>query len=295
MKLLEKLHSKQDATIKYIFQLDDRLIIEVSYINKNDDKDIICVPTQTSCQMKCKFCHITEHADKIIHRNITHHEIWESVHTIYHDLNLHSSTLLISYMGLGEPILNYENVIISMINIRAKYECLFKTVRFAIASIIPYYTKSRFENFIECIAKLNIDVKVHLSLHFTNDKVRTAWIPNSSDIYDSIKLLERYMKLTGNKTEIHYALIDSVNDTSYDVLKLCDILQDNKIPVKFLIYNEKASLAERASSVEVYHMFEKGLKSFGIKSEYYIPPGQDIKCSCGQFALENYLKYNVKA
>jgi len=60
MNLLEKIKSKTDNTIKYIFTTHDNLVIEMAYINKNDGKDINCVPSQTSCKMKCKFCHITD-------------------------------------------------------------------------------------------------------------------------------------------------------------------------------------------------------------------------------------------
>ena len=100
MNLLEKIHSKTDNTIKYIFITQDNLIIELSYINKNDGKDIICVPSQTSCKMKCKFCYITDATDKLINRNLTAQEIKESVDNVYNDLNLslNPKPLLISYM-----------------------------------------------------------------------------------------------------------------------------------------------------------------------------------------------------
>ena len=122
MKLLEKIHSQTDNTIKYIFLTQDNLVIELSYINKNDGKYIICVPSQTSCKMKCKFCHITDATDKLINRNLTSLEIKEGIDLVYNDLNLSSNpqTLLISYMGCGEPLLNYKQVKDSMTEMNIK-------------------------------------------------------------------------------------------------------------------------------------------------------------------------------
>ena len=139
MNLLEKIHSKTDNTIKYIVMTQDNLIIELSYINKNDGKDIICVPSQTSCKMKCKFCHITDATDKLINRNLTSQEIKESVDNIYNDLNLslNPKTLLISYMGCGEPLLNYKQVKDSMLLLRIVYQITkVPLIRFAISNII---------------------------------------------------------------------------------------------------------------------------------------------------------------
>lgn len=68
MKFLKLIKSTEDNTIKYIFKLDDTLdnfLVEFSYINKNDGKDIICVPSQTMCNLACKFCHTTDYIGKM--------------------------------------------------------------------------------------------------------------------------------------------------------------------------------------------------------------------------------------
>jgi 23S rRNA (adenine2503-C2)-methyltransferase len=113
LETLDKIKSQNDNTIKYIFKTDDGLIIEMSYINKNDGKNIICVPTQTSCKMKCKFCHITDVTDKLINRNLKSSEILQGINYIYDELKLCTDpkVLLISYMGCGEPLLNYQEVV----------------------------------------------------------------------------------------------------------------------------------------------------------------------------------------
>ena len=68
MTLIEIIKSEYDSTLKYIFKTADNLIVEFSYIDKNDGKDIICVPSQTMCNLACKFCHTTDYIGKTNNR-----------------------------------------------------------------------------------------------------------------------------------------------------------------------------------------------------------------------------------
>ena len=216
MKILEKIHSKTDNTIKYIFLTQDKLVIELSYINKNDGKDIICVPTQTSCKMKCKFCHITDHTDKLINRNLNSQEIKEGIDNVYNDLDLlcNPKVLLISYMGCGEPLINYKQVKESMLLLREEYQDIkVPLIRFAIATSLPDFAWINFFELTNEIHKEKLPVKMHLSLHYTIDSLRKDWMPNSLMIIPSLIALEYYKKITKNSVEIHYTLIDGVNDT----------------------------------------------------------------------------------
>lgn len=296
MKLMDKIASTKDKTKKYIFQTEDKLIIEVAYIDKNDGKNIICVPSQTSCAMKCRFCHLADISDKLVNRNLSAEEIKEGVDYIYNDLSLKNTDriLLISYMGCGEPLLNYRNVVQSMTLIRDTYHEKVPLVRFAIATSLP---KNAWFNFFEMtreISKNNLLVKVHLSLHYTNEETRKEWMPLSLAIKTSISALEFYKLFTGNSVEIHYALIDGVNDTENDAEILANLLRGRNIPVKFLFYNEKDTIDFHASPTEKLKIFGKHLDSCGITHEYYIPPGLDIGASYGQFMMDYYLKYNTK-
>lgn len=296
MELLDTIKSNVDNTIKYIFKTKDDLILEMAYINKDDGKNIICVPTQTSCKMKCKFCHITDASDELVYRNIKPEEISEGIDKIYKMLSLDSNpkVLLISYMGCGEPLLNYKDVGDSMTVIRDIYENKVPLVRFAIATSIPYFAQENFFKLTNFINRNKLLVKIHLSLHYTNDIVRKEWMPNSLPILPSIVALEYYSKLTGNSVEIHYTLIDGVNDSEQDAVLLTNFLKHRDIPIKFLFYNEKPTIEFHASSKNKLGIFRKYFDQNNIKFEYYIPPGLDVGASCGQFLMEYYLKYNVR-
>ena len=116
MELKDKVSSKVDKTIKYVFKLNDGAIIEVTYIDNGTDKDIICVASQTMCNMKCSFCHLTDHIGNIKLRDVTSAEINETVDIIYKDLSLDKNErrLHISFMGCGEPLANLSEVEKSM-------------------------------------------------------------------------------------------------------------------------------------------------------------------------------------
>ena len=85
LELKKLVHSTVDNTIKYIFYTEDKLIVEFSYINKNDGKNIICCPVSTFCTIGCKFCHTAEFIGKIKNRNLTTFEISNGVNYIYND------------------------------------------------------------------------------------------------------------------------------------------------------------------------------------------------------------------
>lgn len=292
MNLKKIVKSKIDNTIKYIFETEDNLIIEFSYINKNDGKDIICVPSQNFCNLACKFCHTTDFIGKIKNRNLSPYEIEYCVKYIINDLDIikHDRVLLISFMGCGEPILNVDNVIDAMVLLKKLEEKDFSYVRFAVATSIPKSKWLNFYKLVDGIKNNNLPVKIHLSLHYTMDIQRTEWMPASLDIMSSLSAVDFYKKVTKNPVEIHYTLIEGVNDTEQDAILLSTFLKDKDMNVKFLFFNEKPSIDFHASSKEKLKIFKRYFDKYSIDHEYYIPPGLDIGASCGQFLLDYYIK-----
>ena len=290
MKLVEIVKSKLDNTLKYIFKSEDDLIFEFSYIDKNDGKDIMCLPSQSMCNLACKFCHTTDYIGKIHVRNITRFEIYEGVKYIIDDLNLveNQRTLLISFMGCGEPIINWDEITLVMKRLKRLEEEGMKYVRFAIATSIPSKNWINFYNMTWAIKEFELPVKLHLSLHYTTEHIRRKWMPSSLDIMSSLSCVDFYRKVTGNPVEIHYTLIDGVNDTEQDAMLLRVLLRDKMFNVKFLYFNEKPTLEYHASKVEKMKMFDKYLSKYNIDTEYYVPPGLDVGASCGQFLMGHY-------
>jgi len=288
MDLKKKVFSKLDSTIKYVFVNDDNFTLEFSYINKNDGKDIICAPSQTMCKMMCKFCHCTDHIGKIKSENLKTLDLEYGIQFIIDDLKLsNDKMLLISFMGIGEPIINWCNIIAVMMHFYKKREMI--NIRFAVATAIPSFAWLDFFNFTNSVQRLLLPVKLHLSLHYTDDINRKEWMPSSLFIKQSLAAVDFYRLMTGNKVEIHYTLIDGLNDSEYDAATLALFLLNKNMDVKFLFFNEKESLDYHRSNKEKLDIFKKQLDAFNIKFEYYIPPGLDVGASCGQFFMDNYI------
>ena len=146
MELVEKIHSKVDKTIKYIFKTGDEQLVEISYIDNGSDKDIICVASQTMCNMKCNFCHLTDLIGEVKVQDLRHNQIVYVVNYIVRSLNLleNKRRLHISYMGSGEPLDNIMNVVYSMTGIKLSYPDA--EVTFGLATILP---KKNWRNLIE--------------------------------------------------------------------------------------------------------------------------------------------------
>jgi adenine C2-methylase RlmN of 23S rRNA A2503 and tRNA A37 len=115
-------------------------------------------------------------------------------------------------------------------------------------------------------------------------------MPAAMRIEPALAALEFYHKLTGNSVEIHYTLIEGVNDSVDDAYKLGHMLKFRDIPVKILKYNEREAIQDKSSGN--VDEFMNTLKWVGVPVEYYNPPGFDVGSSCGALLLYYYLKYD---
>jgi 23S rRNA (adenine2503-C2)-methyltransferase len=281
MKIVESVCSEVDATQKFRIRLDDGLYTEVAYIDKNDGKDILCVSTHTGCNLKCKFCHTKDMEGTV--RPLKWEELSNSVTFIYEKLKLQENnrTLLVSYMGAGDPLDNISNLQISMDYVNHVY----KNSRFAISTLMPKQQWLYFFSFAKYVLEKDINLKVHLSLHFTNEELRKVWMPAATNIKASIAALEFYHQITNQPVEIHHTLIDGVNDSKEDMHDLADLLFGRNIPVKFLLYNKKDGCQEGPSNN--VDLFMDYLGTQGIQTEFYMPPGRSVGASCGMFLVQN--------
>ena len=274
----KKVASKEDATVKYIFDVNGQMV-EFSYIDNGTDKDIICVPCQTMCNMKCTFCHLTDHIGQIPTKDMDYMDIVNGVESIIGDLSLGDRTILISYMGCGEPLANINNVIDSMVVLERP------NMRFGLATMLPKKHYASFFTLIERVKSMKLPVKLHLSMHFVDDEQRKEWMPSALELDSSMNMLKLYRSLTGNPIEVHYTIMKDVNDTRYHLDNLHRMV-DNQTTIKFMMFSEKESLDVVKSDEDRLEKEMKWLKSEGKIVEYYKPPGNDIGSSCGQFLFE---------
>ena len=287
MQIHERIRSEKDNTEKFVFKLQDDLLAEFSYIDKEDGKIIICVSTQTGCRMRCKFCHLTMEKNLQTIRGIYDFEIQRAVEFILEarkPIDRHRKTLLISYMGAGEPLENVENITQSARYIEDEQSEMFDTVRFAVATMIP---KNRIEELFELVRGMRRQqLKLHYSLHTMDPDERKEVMPNSLSGEFGIMLLkyiaERYYNV---KLEIHYTLIKEFNDYPEDIKKLAELM----IPTKFIKLATKEGYDGEPTDFDKYtDECIPAFKAVNNFCEYYDPPGADVGASCGQIHIASY-------
>lgn len=285
LTLLESIKSRYEDVYKLVFKDDD--VLEVSYIRKNDGKDILCIPCQTSCGLGCKFCHLT--GLNVATKNLSSERILNLVASSLEFQKPGNDTLLLSYMGAGDSLMNCTEVIKSAVDIRTspKYKYIqdaYKNIRFGVSTILPGY--KRFEQFKKAVIENKLPVKLHWSLHSLDAVERKSLMPGASPIAQSLSMVNEYVDETGQPAEIHCTLMHEINDRQIDLDRFAQ-LSGRKATIKLLKFAEKASEPTLLGSKRT-DWFRDELEKAGYSVEIYSPPGRDIGSSCGQFILDQY-------
>lgn len=278
----DEIRESRDGITRTVVVRRDCQAIEIRHVTNRGSKEILCVPSQYGCSMNCGFCGAP---DLGLASNIPWGELEPTISLyIKTYLSKTTRTILVSFMGCGEPLMNWQNVL-------ATADRLYDprlSIRFAMATMLPEARHFQFFEMAEKINRCDIDMKVHLSLHFTDDTMRQQWMPGATRIRASIAALEWYHEFTENPVEIHYMLIDDVNTTDADRVKLIELVADRNIPLKLLRFNPKPGSKYRAASPDKAEEWIRCFKRYGIRSEYYETDGVDISAACGMFDRSLY-------
>jgi 23S rRNA (adenine2503-C2)-methyltransferase len=269
-----------DLTKKCIFEHKGQNA-EFVYVDNLTGKDIVCVPSQTGCKLGCQFCHLTMRKDKRV-QAIDHHFTIEAVKTTL-ELGKNSNdnnTLLISFMGAGEPLLNadYVNHVMKLVANDQELQATYNLIRFGAATILP--STRQLDILTEHVLDSKLPLKLHWSLHHPNDDERRKYMPKASPVRESAKRLDAYRQATSNPLEVHYTLFDG-NDSLDTANQLAQLLLEFHLPVKFLRFSERPDHAIAASDRR--RDFIDRVRQKGVTTEEYNPPGEDILSACGAF------------
>lgn len=279
MKIIKSFKSKDGKTIKYLQKTDDGHIIETGYYNF--DEHIICISSQIGCQMGCIFCATTNPVDllnpnKSFIRNLTSEEIVRQVKNIFLRLQkngkLKSKRILFSYMGMGEPFLNYKNVVDSIKILSKEFPNSRATI--STLGIRPTLIKKLAQE------KINTTLKLHLSLHAPNDALRKKILPKAQRIQPALEALKYFSSVRRVPAKVNYILIKNINDSQKHAAQLANLLKSYLFTVKLSNLNDFNNL--EASEADKFDLFEKTLNLNEIKTCRFISTGTDIKAGCGQ-------------
>ncbi len=268
-----------DGTIKIGWKLHDFSVIESVIIPLLDEnRYTLCVSSQVGCSLNCSFCATGKLKLK---RNLFDYEIVEQFiqcNAICLENFGHQLTNVV-YMGMGEPLLNYDNVIKSIVRLTNPNGFGYSTRRITLST-------SGIINGIERMIDDKVKVNLALSLHAANNNTRThlMGINKSNNIEDLIDILTRYYDQSKAKMSFEYILLQGVNDSNDDARNLVKLTKKFPVKVNIIEYNYVDEVPYTKATEDRINSFAKILVDHGVMTTVRRSRGKDIDAACGQLA-----------
>ena len=269
--------SKDKQSVKACIDLSDGLQVETVLMKHKGktERNSICVSTQVGCALGCKFC-----ATGImgLKRNLEAMEIVEQVLFFARYLKSNKEKITnIVLMGMGEPFLNYDNVMEAVRILNGADGFGFGARRISISTV----------GIIEGIEKLikeKIEINLAISLHAPNDEIREKIMPvnNKYSIKKILQAVDKYISATNRKVMFEYVMLNNVNDSDECASELAKIMNKPLYMVNLVSCNETGIF--KASSPQRIKRFREILEKNKVAVTQRYRFGDDIKAACGQLA-----------
>jgi 23S rRNA (adenine2503-C2)-methyltransferase len=258
-----------DKTIKYLLQLSDGQIIETVGI-PTKKRLTVCVSSQVGCPMACDFC-ATGKGGFV--RNLAPHEIVDQVLTVQKDFGRRVSHIV--FMGMGEPLLNTENVLAAVRCINEDMEIGQR--HFTISTV-------GVQNRIGKLAQYKGQFTLAVSLHASNQALREKLIPSAKH-YSLDRLIadcREYVKITGRRLSVEYILLAGLNDRPEHAIELAKLLRGFQCHVNLIPYNPIQEVDYQRPSPQEIQDFVDGLEQRHIAVSVRYSRGLEADAACGQ-------------
>ncbi|QGG47982.1 23S rRNA (adenine(2503)-C(2))-methyltransferase RlmN [Heliorestis convoluta] len=293
-KLLQPLRRKakqisRDGTEKYLWELGDGECIEtvcMPYERRQSRQRVtLCLSTQVGCPLGCKFCATGQQG---FTRNLTAAEILGQVLDITYEKRLEKQDFKVTnivFMGMGEPMLNYDEVkkAIALLTHPQGQAIGQRRITVSTAGVVPG---------IERFAEEGWEVNLALSLHTIDPALRSTWMP-VNDRYPLKEVLEackRYWEKTRRRLSVEYALIAGVNDSLEDAQKLAKTFHQWPVHLNIIPVNPVQSSGALRPAKESLQKFTQELQRRGLEAVVREERGTDIDAACGQLRSQKQNK-----
>ncbi|MGC8819831.1 MAG: 23S rRNA (adenine(2503)-C(2))-methyltransferase RlmN [Fervidobacterium sp.] len=282
-ELIDVQVSQIDKTTKFLWKLEDNNTIE-SVLLFHPDRVTACISTQVGCPAKCAFC-ATGQSGFV--RNLTAGEIVSQIIAMEKHRKVNIGNIV--YMGMGEPLLNYSEVVKSVKILNHKKGKNISMRRISISTV----------GIVEKIVQLGHDlpeVKLAISLHAPSNYKRDIIVPMNKkySVEEIIHAAKEYQKLTKNRVTFEYILIREFNDFVDDAEKLAELLKGMSAYVNLIPVNpvppSNGLTFERPHHWAI-ERFKEVLDKHNIENEIRREKGTDIDAACGQLR-RRYIKKN---
>lgn len=271
LEIEKKLVSEIDGTRKYLFRLEDGQIIE-SVMMPYKHGNTVCVSSQAGCRMGCKFCASTING---LDRNLKVSEILGQSYGIERDMGERVSHIVL--MGSGEPLDNFDNVMqyIRVISDDNGTNLSKRNITLSTCGLVDGIKK---------LADLGFPVTLALSLHAADDETRKKIMPiaNKYSIKEELDACWYLFEKTGRRVSFEYSLINGVNDSEEDAVKLGKLVGGRNCHINLIPMNPVDERDLEQSTKERIERFCAALEKYHINVTIRREMGRDINGACGQ-------------
>lgn len=274
---IDTIQISEDRTIKSAFKLYDGNIVE-SVLIPAEDRMTACVSSQVGCSLTCKFC-ATGYMDRV--RNLEAAEIYDQVVAVRNQAFEHYGQPLtnIVYMGMGEPLLNYENVLKSIERITSPdgLNMSYKRITVSTAGVAKMIRK---------LGDDGVKFNLALSLHAANDEKRNQIMPinETNNLYALKEALKYFYDKTGTKLTYEYIMFHDFNDTFLDAQELYQFSKIVPCKINIIEYNPIKEAQYTNANDQKLGAFRNYLDNKGVNVTIRRSRGKDIDAACGQLA-----------
>lgn len=279
LTLVDSYTSRDEQTSKYLFELQDKHKVE-TVLMEYDSRKSICISTQSGCPVNCVFCATGQMG---FHRDLTAGEIIYQVIFIERLLRKRSTSLTnVVIMGMGEPLLNYEETMKSVRTLNRPDTLNIGARRFTLSTV----------GIIPGIMKLIIDpiqINLAISLHASDDQTRVKLIPiaKSYPLKQLLQACRDYVENTHRRVTFEWALIEGVNDSIAMAKQFSRLVRGLLCHVNLISLNPTSFYPGVPSSPRQLQHFKSVLTDSGIPCTIRLKKGMDISAGCGQLAYAN--------
>jgi 23S rRNA (adenine2503-C2)-methyltransferase len=264
----------KDGTTKFLFTLNDGLAIE-SVLIPMAERLTLCISSQVGCPLGCKFCLTGKIGFK---RNL---EPWEMVEQVLHVVRILPKDKKITnivLMGMGEPLLNFDNVRDAIKTLQRKEGLGFSRNKITLSTV----------GIVPAIEKMTgqINVKLAVSLNAADDETRSEIMPINKKypISALMRAVKKHPLKNREMMTFEYVMIRDVNDGPADAEKLAKLVKGMPAKINLIPLNEDPRIEMRRPHFEIVRKFKKYLEDNKVIVTIRESKGQDIKGACGQLA-----------
>ncbi|MBC9796177.1 23S rRNA (adenine(2503)-C(2))-methyltransferase RlmN [Sinomicrobium weinanense] len=274
---VDRMQRSNDGTIKNAVRLHDGLIVE-SVLIPTDTRTTACVSSQVGCSLDCKFC-ATARLKRM--RNLNPDEIYDQVVAIDNESRLYYGHPLsnIVFMGMGEPLMNYNNVLKAIDKITSPEGLGMSPRRITVST-------SGVPKMIKKLADDQVKFKLAVSLHSAIDEVRTSIMPFNEHfpLKDLREALEYWYQQTKSRITYEYVVWQGINDKRKDAEALARFCRFAPSKVNIIEYNPIGDDHFAQANPGALELYRDILEKNGITVTIRRSRGKDIDAACGQLA-----------